>query len=1032
MDITEFSLEYPYLVVTLCLLTAVLGVYGYFVNPVELFPASDPPQVIIITTQPDQGPQNVEDNITRVIEQELYSISGIKNISSVSRDEVSSITAEFAYTKGMSEAVVDVQNVIARVRSELPADIREPRIYRLTEYTSRPLLTLAMRPGEDCRLEFPELRLLAENKLRDELLQLQGVADVDVFGGHQPEVQVRLDRAALTGQGLTAGEVIGSLRRRNITVPAGIIYSDDSEQLVRISGEFKNLTELRNLPLRQTTDEQINLGDVAEVSLAGRDSRSLYHGNGKKALALGVIRTNNGKTVETINRVKEYLPRLKENYPGLEFEITQDQQPLIDINMWGMFMSVLQAIIFTVLVIFLFLADFRASLIVGTSIPLSFLFALMVLWLSPFTMNMITLSGLIVAVGLVVDSSVVALENIYRHFYEDESLAAKEAAREGTAEIKLAITAGILTTVIVLFPIMFVGGYPQRTLGRLSFTINVTLLAALVAALSVVPLLCSRLLSRDTSRKSWLEKITAKFELVLAWLEKFYVTLVKICLRWRTVSVIVFVALFVLTMRLVPPILGNELMPPMDTGIISVKFETPAYFSPDRVEKTLNDVEEIIYKRDDIQRVSGVVGSEPGAIGFGSGGATAQSARLTVNLVDPTRRAESTWEIQEQFRRQMRQLPGIKNLEISAFGATPMATIRAPLDVELRGPDLGVLSALADRVVKKLQTIPGLEDANRSWHFDSRDSRISLNPEVAELFGVSTAKVADQARVAVGGRRAGRLSLERFQDIPLRVEYLDNYLAGPDALANIYVPSRSGLVPLRTFAAVEAEENTPFISRENLSRTINVTGVNRIRTIGHVTTDAREILSDFELPAGYELEVGGTMTKMRRTQQRLAWALVIGLVLIYGLLVSMFNSFLEPVAIMAIIPLAIAGGMWGMLIMDKPMCMPAIMGIIFVGGTKVNDSIMLLDFVKRARKEGKDRFAAIVDSIRVRLRPILMTTFSTVVGLSPLAFEMAVGLERMSPLAIVAGFGMLIGTFLTMVVVPVIYTLLDDARALIF
>ncbi|MGM0381555.1 MAG: efflux RND transporter permease subunit, partial [bacterium] len=514
-------------------------------------------------------------------------------------------------------------------------------------------------------------------------------------------------------------------------------------------------------------------------------------------------------------------------------------------------------------------------------------------------------------------------------------------------------------------------------------------------------------------------------------LEKFYVSLVKICLNWRTASVILLLVLFVLTMRLIPPILGNELMPPMDTGTIKVKFETPAYFSPGRVEETLEAVERVIYKRDDIQRVSSVVGSEPGAISFGSGGATAQSAMLTVEIVNPTRRGETTWQIQENFRRQIRKIPGIKFLEVSAFGATPMATIRAPLDVEIRGPDLKILSGLADRVINKLQAVKGLADINRSWYFDSRDFRINVDPEVARLFGVSTGSAADQARVAVGGEVAGKMSLERFKDIPLQVEYMDKFLTNADQLEDIYITSRSGLVPLRTVADMKKVKNVPYISRENLQRTINITGVNRIRTIGHVTADAGEILEDLKLPAGYELDVGGTMTDMRKTQKRLVWALVIGLVLLYGLLVSMFNSFLEPIAIMAIIPLAIAGGMWGMLIMDKPMCMPAIMGIIFVGGTKVNDSIMLLDFIKRARHQGKTRYKAIIDSIRIRLRPILMTTFSTVVGLSPLALELAVGLERLSPLAIVAGFGMLIGTFLTMVVVPVIYTILDDAREFI-
>jgi multidrug efflux pump subunit AcrB len=641
---------------------------------------------------------------------------------------------------------------------------------------------------------------------------------------------------------------------------------------------------------------------------------------------------------------------------------------------------------------------------------------------------MVTLSGLIVATGMVVDASVVALENIYRHFQTRSNPDAKTAADTGTREISLAITAGMLTTVAVLVPIIFIGGYPGRTIGRMSLTISVTMVASLIIALTLVPLLVSKVLGRKRQKKNIAERVASWVDVGVGFVRRFYVFILKGALRWRVITLILAAAFFVVTVRTIPPIIGGDLMPPMDTGIAIVEFDLPATDDIGQVEKTLNRVEEIIYAQPRIEKVSSVIGSEPGAISFGTGGATTQSAAITVHLVDRTKRKESIWEIEETWREKLRQVPGIKSFRVSEYGATPMATTKAPVDIIISGPDAKILSRVADKTMQRLQGVRGLTDVRRSWHFDQNQVDVAVDPALARMYGTSPEEVSRQVSAAVQGVPATSMRLEAFLDIPIRVQYGRSDRNSLSALEYAYVKSDSGPIPLRAMAEVETHAQRPFITREDLQATIDVTGVNQDMTIAQVTGMAQKALAGLELPGGYNLESAGTASDMKSTQKQLRQALVIGIVLLYLLLLAMFHSFARPLTIMAAIPLAVAGSMWGLLLFDKPMCMPGTMGMIFLAGIIINNSVLLLDFIIQARKKGMNKREAIVRAVELRIRPILMTTFSTIIGLSPLIFETAVGLERLSPLGIVAGSGLLVGTFLTMIVVPVVYSSMESVN----
>ncbi|MHA1554955.1 MAG: efflux RND transporter permease subunit, partial [Alphaproteobacteria bacterium] len=1008
-----------------CLLVTALGAFAFFRTPTDLFPDTVPPQVVVVTVWPGADADDIADKVTQIVEKELNTLGGLKRITSTSRDEVSSINAEFHYYKNLGEAVLDVQNAVGRIRAALPPAILEPRIYRIADAT-RPLLTLALTPKEGSTKDLSQIRLLAENQIQDALLNIPGVADVDVFGAHKPEIKVRVSKESLAANELTLDDVVAALARHNVSAPAGTVYSPNREYLLKVSGEFATLDDIRHMPIRFKDRAVLRLRDVADVALDEVEQRSVYHGNGKPAIAVNVMRPEGGPTVKAIRSIKARLPILKAEYPDIDFAITDDQQPIIDLNVSGMRMSLVQAVLLTVAVIFLFLADFRAAVVVSVSIPMAFLASLVVLWFSPYTLNMVTLSGLIISVGMVVDASIVVLENVYRHYREDADKNPLRAASAGAREVTLAVTAGMLTTVIVLVPVMFAGGYTQQVMRPLNLMISATLVASLLAALTIVPLMASRLLAHGDRKRNIIERAFSVTDRGVELLSRMYLALLRGALRRRWLVVVLALVFLVFTMKQVKPLLGGELMPPMDTGIVNLVFETPSDYTPRQAEETLSEIEAMVYKTPGVLAVSSVVGSEPGEISFGGGGSTAQTGKVKITLVDRTKRDHDIWTIQDQWRVELRKITGVQDFTVSEYGATPLSTTRAPLDIIISGPDPRVLDELAAETLQTLDGTPGLVDVRRSWRIDKRDCRIRIDPDLAELYQVSPPAVAKELRTAVKGIAATFMRLTGYLDIPVSVQYQGGDIEFPSQLRDVYIDTPLGQVPLRAMATIQPHRTQPFVTREDLLPTIDITGVNRGYTIGHVTGMVKKKLTAVQTPAGYTIRVAGSAVDMVIGQQEMGRALMIGFVLLFILLVAMFKSFLHPFTIMAAIPLAVAGGFWGLLLFDKPMCKPAMMGMILLGGTIVNNSILLLDFIINARASGMARDEAILQSVRLRLRPILMTTVSTIIGLSPLIFEMAVGLERMSPLGIVAAMGLMVGTFLTMIVIPVVYSSFDS------
>lgn len=1025
MSFVRWALSHPHAVVVAAGLVTVLGAVGLVVTPADLFPDTAPPQVLVLAVWPGATARDVDDGVTKLLEREFASLDGLERIRSSSRDEVAALSVEFAYHRDAGVALVDVRNAVAAVGGRLPEGLQEPTLHRIDD-ASRPVMvaSLGWRPGTPRGLG--DLRLWAREELGRRLLADPRIARVEFFGGRRLEVAVDVDRHRLAAHGLSLAHVAASLRAQNLRLPGGSLIARGRELVLRTSLEAESPAALEEIVLRAAPDGIVRLRDVARVRLAEPPRRSFYRGDGRETLAVALFRAPAQAAAEAIAAGRRILDETARARPELVWSITEDQLPLIELNRKGMLESLAQAGLLTFAVIAFFLGRWRTALVASAAIPLSFLAAFALLWASPMTINMVTLSGLIISVGMVVDASVVVLENVQRLRDEGETDLGR-AALAGAAEVAAPVTAGMLTTVFVVLPLLFTGGYTQQIMRPLNFVISATLAASLVVALAVVPLAARRFLRGAGGRPTGgVERVLDRAGTGLVkGLAAVYRGLLERALAHRVLTLALAGLFCVGSAALLAPLVGFELMPPMDTGTVIVEVETAPEAPSAEIEAVAARVEALVRATPGVEALSLVAGSDPGAPRFAGGAATEQSMRLTVTLVDRMRRDRTIWEIMDGWRAGLLRCPGVRRFAVKEYGATPLSTTRAPLDILVTGPSAARLEEAARAIEKRIATIPGMVDLRRSWTRDRMVQVLEPEGEAAALEGLSPAELGRNVAAALRGLPAGRLALEDLDDLPVTVRLAPGQREEAEGVLDLALGAETA-VPLRAMARLVPEVDRPLITRERLEESLNLTAANRDVTIGALAPTVARALAELPLPAGVAVHVGGSFENLEDSRGRMARGVALGLVLLYGLLVLLFGSFRHPLTVLSAIPVAAASSLWGLFLFDKPLCMPAMMGFILLGGTIVNNSILLLDFVLERRSRGADRREALLESVRLRLRPILMTTVSTVLGLMPFLLESAVGLERMSPLGIVSAVGLALGTLSTLVVTPVAYTVVED------
>ncbi len=1018
MNFVERYLNYPHLLLALLLLGVVLGIKSFFELPINLFPDANYPKIVVVLQLPGASAEDIEQKVAIPVEKELATLSMTRKVVSASRDGVAVCSVEFEYDKGLSAAQVDVSNALDRIRTDLPDELLPPRIFKVSDATTA-VMTIAVWPRKETILNMAQTRRLVEEYIKPMFLIEPAIGDVEVFGGDKTELLITIHRDKLARYGISMDTIAKALASQNNNLPSGLIRTGENEEFIKYSGECLEPEAISQIKIPYK-GSFIHLGQIATIEISHSDKNSLFRGNGHTGVAINILRPENGNVMDAITAAKKIMNRAASSYPMLKFEIADTQEQIIKTSVSNLMGALRDAIVLTVAVIFLLMARFRPTLLAAISIPVTYFLTFFLMKLFGMELNIVTMTAVILAVGLLVDDSIVVTENIERHLRQG-NLTPKEASILGTKEIMLADLSGTFTTVLVLIPIMFVGGYVEKILRELAIVLTLALCSSYVVSVTIIPLLAPYLLK--TQRPGRLESLVGTVtENILDVLKNFYVGLFRVGARKWIVMVVSAIVVMGISMKLVMPLVGRDLMPPMDTGIIKVFFEVGPNTPVEHSEKLINKIEQRLLGIKGFIRMATILGSEPGVISFGAD-RTPRQGVITAHYVDRFHRENSIWQIEDQLFKELSGIAGLKSLHVFEFGATPLSSISAPVDVMIAGRQPEVLYRIAKEVEKRLYDVKGLASISKSWDFDRR--QFLILPDLAKLsrYGLDPSVLTKEITSQFSGKLASfwRIPEERPYGVKIRLPASER--ANIKELLSMQIPTKNGPIPLSELASITSEFVRSIIVRQDLKPVIDVLAYRRTAAMTHIQSRVDQALSHLVLPNNIEMSHQGETRPMMAAFGRLKNALIISLILLYFSLVPTFRSFRHPVTIMVAIPLSLIGAVWGLLITGRHFCMPASMGMILLSGVVVNNSILLLDFIERARREGTPLFEAIEGAIRARTRPILMTALSTITGMIPIAAEWAIGLERLSPLAVVAIGGLAIGTILTLVYVPLFYLL---------
>jgi multidrug efflux pump subunit AcrB len=1014
-SLIEKILKKPHIIISFLALFLFAGLGGYGKIHRNLFPNSNYPEVAVVVVEPSASAKSIATNIAVPIEEELYTLDEIRRAYSTTIDEVTVIRAEFEYSKDIDTAVSDVTNAISKIRAKLPSDIREPQIIKITE-TTAPILVVAMSPKSK-NLNLEDIRDLASGEIKHKLLKTEGVANVDVFGGFEKELQIIIDKEKLDRFHLSLNQVIASIKKSDSEYAIGFIIDDKHHYLLKSNGKRDSVEELKTIPITPN----IKLKDIAKVYFGHYQNRASYFGNGKEAIALSIQRSATADVIKTIEKVEKLLEEFRVKYPNIEFEISDTQKDTIEQSTQNMFESLRDAIVMSTIVVFLFLASFRQILVVLVTIPLVYLSTIALMWLVGIDFNVVTLTAIILALGLLLDDTVVVMENIERH-YRELKKDIKSAVYDGTKEIMFADLSGTLTTMIALAPMLFVGGYPQTVFAPLVGTLLLALISSYFISIVVVPLLSLHILA---IKNRIILKLEEWFHYIISsinnYIQAFFSNIVKAITGSKIVgllSMIILLMLFISSVRLVMPTVGQELMPPMDTGAVNIKITTAPNLPIEKSEEIMKKVNKIIISEEQTLRVSGSIGSEAGVLSIGSGSGI-DHISIVATYVDRYKRDRDIWQIAKALRDKISKIENIKSFEVSPYGSTAMSSIKANVDALLSSSNIDNLQNAGEMVKEALLKTKGVVSVSTSWDMDKRVYNLNIDETKALEYGLRREDIVQQLKTAIRGLPIATFPRVNSMDYTVRVWLPKNQIDNFETILNMLIDTPKGKIPLNKFAKLSSSFEPTLITREGLEYTLEVYGNREKSAISHIMADFEKHLEKVELPRDVELEQIGDIKQFKASASRMLGAIIVAVILILLTLIVMFGNIKIALMILLSIPLTIIGASWTMLAINYHVSMPAMMGFMLLSGIIVNNAILLIHFAIEKINEGFNKKDAMLEAIKIRTRPVLMTAFAVSVGMLPVAQGSAIGLERLAPLGAVAIGGLVVGTLMTLVFIPV-------------
>ncbi len=1020
MNLPRLSANRPVGVGMLYVCIAVLGLVAARQLAVDLMPEVDMPRISISTTYEGVAPEEMETLVTRPIEQALSTVTGLDQLSSMSAEGMSSIQAQFDWGIDLNEVVNDIREQLDFVRGNLPEDASAPMLFKFN-LSDMPVVFLGLSGEGDVR----QLRHMAEETISRRLERLPGVAAVDIQGGRVREIQVQLAADRMAALGITPSEVSMALSRENRNVSAGDMLETGREVLIRTIGEFERKVDVENTIVAIRDGRPILVRDVGRVEDGIRELTNELWINGAPGMRMFVQKQSGSNTVEVVDRLRKEIDAINRDYAGrAEISILMDsaafiRQAVNNVQMGAMFGAAL-----AILVLFFFLRDIRATLIVGAAIPISVLATIALMYFNGFTLNVISLAGIALGIGMLVDGSIVVLESIYRRLHEGERPTA--AAIAGSNEVAMAIAAGTLTTVAVFLPVVFISGFAGIFFNQLAITVSFALLCALFVALTLIPAAAARWLRKvPASRRTDDERVAALGPVDLA-----YGRMIKWALGRPGLVLATAVVLLFGSFTLVP-VIGLELMPESDEGRLNMQVEMPVGSPLDVTTSTMAEIE---------ARVRGAVRPEEldnllTTAGPESWWRPAQSNQGTMEiLLTPiTERSRGQDEIVASIRRAIAHVPAA-DIELYASSSNMMMRMMrggqdARLVVEIRGHDLDQGNELAQRVVDAMATVPGVVHPRLDREAGQLERTLRVDRARLAQLGLNGSQVADAVEHYVLGRVATRFR-DQGDEFDIRVQLQPEDRLRLEQLPQLPIVTPYGdVVRLGSIVSIDPGEGPLSINRENQQRIMQVLAGIDGRRFSDVANEVEAALARVETPYGFTIDMGGELEEQRQVFLELLIGVLLAVFLVYTVMAVQFESLVQPLVIMTAVPFSLLGVLLTLAVTGTTLNMNSFLGLVVLVGIVVNNAIVLVDNVNRMRREvGCTLHEALVRGARRRLRPILMTTLTTALGLLPLTLGIGEGSELQAPLARVVVGGLLASTLITLIFVPSLYLLVERGR----
>ena len=1013
MKFAQTFIKHHVMTILLYILVVVFGFYSFQNLPLALMPSMEVPAAVVYATYPGAGPEDIEQQVTKKLEGAVAGLSGLDTLQSTSSENMAMLVIQFTNHTDMDQAMTDLRDKVAQVKSQLPDDASDPTVMSI-DIDSMPVVQVALR-GND----LASLQSIAEDEIQPALERLDGVASVDISGGYEQEIAVHTDASRLKGYNLTISSIGQQLGADNIAIPGGELDNGSQTLAVRTDGEYSSIDDVKNALISLPAGGTVRLSQIADVSMQPKDQDAISKVDGEECIILSVNKQSGSNTVQIAELAKAEFDSLLKSNDSLQWNIVMDQSDYINMTVDNAIQNIWMGVLFAAIVLFLFLRDFGATMAVTIAMPCCILFTFLIMNVLGITLNMMSLGGITLGVGMIVDNSIVVLENIFT--YRADGYDRMEACTKGTGEVIGAVIASTLTTVAVFLPIALSGGMAGMMFKEFCITIVALLLSSLIISITLVPLLCYFLLG-GTKQQSIKPQGSGATPITEKPLSRAYRSSLNFLITHRWAGVALTVVICIVSVLSVSQA-GMELIPEMDEGEVSVTVSMPNGSTmedtaaiEDRIAAiavdTIPELEQIYYS----------TGSSTSIMSSSSG------ASVTISLVDLDQRDRSSADIAKQLRHDLQDIAGCE-LTVSTSSTMSMST-DSDISVELTGDDYDQLAETADDLANQISALPDAINVESSAGEQTPRVAVKINRENASRFGLNAATIGGLVRGELTGSTATTLRMNG-EEYDVTVAGDEDVATSLDALRSMQIPTMTGgTVPLSMVADVYTELSPQSIVRKNQKETVTITGESESGDSNAIKEAVDDIVAKYELPDGVEVGEGDTAaSQIAETTGTLMLALAVAIMLVYFILATQFNSFSLPIAIMLILPIGLLGSMIMLWPTGNHVSMVALLGVIILAGTVVNSSIVLIDYTLQRRQRGEDKNTAILNACPRRVRPVLMTAMTTILGLVPMVCSSGEGSEMMKPMGVVMMTGMVISTIATLFITPVYYSLTDSVAA---